>query len=84
MPNGDLRKSLQKECHDTMTTTGGWSPGNAPHNGLEGLLLAKDDVCRRIKYVRTCQQDKVERAKAIGLLEPLPVPDRPWSSVSMD
>ena len=31
-----------------------------------------------------CQQDKVERAKIAGLLEPLPVPARPWESVSLD
>lgn len=39
------------------------------------------------KYVRTrlvCKQDKVERAKPVGLLEPLPVPDRPWASISID
>lgn len=29
-----------------------------------------------------CQQDKVERAKPVGLLEPLPVPDRPWLAAS--
>ncbi|RWR93436.1 reverse transcriptase [Cinnamomum micranthum f. kanehirae] len=26
----------------------------------------------------------VERAKPVGLLEPLPVPDRPWASISID
>lgn len=44
----------------------------------------RDDV---IYYINTCliyQQDKVEREKPIGLLEPLPVPQRPWESVSMD
>lgn len=38
-------------------------------------------------YVRTClvcQQDKVEQAKPTGLLEPLPIPERPWESISMD
>ena len=31
-----------------------------------------------------CQQDKVEQQKPAGLLEPLPVAERPWESVSMD
>ena len=31
-----------------------------------------------------CQQDKVERRRAAGLLQPLPVAERPWVSVSMD
>ncbi|CAH9133677.1 unnamed protein product [Cuscuta epithymum] len=38
-------------------------------------------------YVRTClvcQQDKTEKRKEAGLLQPLPIPSRPWQSVSMD
>jgi hypothetical protein len=38
-------------------------------------------------YVKTClvcQQDKVEQRKEAGLLQPLPVPSRPWASASMD
>ncbi|KAL0452906.1 UNVERIFIED_CONTAM: hypothetical protein Slati_1268700 [Sesamum latifolium] len=38
-------------------------------------------------YVRTClvcQLDKVERKKEAGLLHPLPTPEGPWQSVSMD
>ncbi|KAK9124014.1 hypothetical protein Sjap_013616 [Stephania japonica] len=39
------------------------------------------------QYVRTClvgQKDKTERRKAPGLLEPLPIPERPFQSISMD
>ena len=39
------------------------------------------------QYVLTCllcQQDKVEHSKPSGLLEPLPIPRRPWESVSLD
>lgn len=36
------------------------------------------------KMCLVCQQDKVEKAKVAGLLEPLPVPTRPWESVSID
>ena len=38
-------------------------------------------------YVKTClifQPDKVEQAKQAGLLEPLPIVERPWESISMD
>ena len=31
-----------------------------------------------------CQQDKVEKVKVVELLEFLPIPTRPWESVSMD
>lgn len=38
-------------------------------------------------YVRTCvicQKDKLERKKEAGLLQPLPILDKPFQSVSMD
>ncbi|KAL0307163.1 UNVERIFIED_CONTAM: Transposon Ty3-I Gag-Pol polyprotein [Sesamum radiatum] len=38
-------------------------------------------------YVRTClvcQLDKVERQKEVGLLQPLPILEVPWQSISMD
>src|SRR5258706_10653557 len=38
-------------------------------------------------YVRscdTCQRDKASRHKKYGLLDPLEIPYRPWSSISMD
>ena len=31
-----------------------------------------------------CQQDKVEQQQPRGLLEPLPIAERPWDSVTMD
>ena len=31
-----------------------------------------------------CQQDKVEQHQPRGLLEPLPIAERPWESVTMD
>jgi hypothetical protein len=41
----------------------------------------------RIDYVRscdTCQRDKVSRHRRYGLLQPLEIPYRPWTSISMD
>lgn len=38
-------------------------------------------------YVRTClvcQQDKIENQRPAGLLEPLPIAERPWDSISLD
>jgi hypothetical protein len=31
-----------------------------------------------------CQHNKVSRQKPLGLLQPLPIPEQPWKSVSMD
>ena len=38
-------------------------------------------------YVNTCdvcQLDKTEKCKAVGLLQPLPILEGPWESLSMD
>ena len=40
-----------------------------------------------IKYVKECgidQSNKVEHTQPIGLLQPLPIPEQKWESVSMD
>ncbi|KAL4026339.1 hypothetical protein IC575_014768 [Cucumis melo] len=75
---GDLRKKLLYECHDTL-----W----AGHPGWQRTyaLLKKgyfwpnmrDDVMQYTKTCLICQQDKVEKVKVVGLLDPLPVPTRP-------
>ena len=44
----------------------------------------RDDVMQYTKTCLVCQQDKVKKTKVAGLLEPLPVPTRPWESVSID
>ena len=37
-----------------------------------------------MRCCNTCQRDKVSRHKQYGLLDPLEVPYRPWSSILMD
>ena len=80
-----LRRELLKETHDTK-----W----AGHLGEERTLslLArsfhwpkmKEDVQAYVKTCHVCQVDKTERKKETGLLQPLPIPKRPWQCVSMD
>ncbi|KAE8723917.1 hypothetical protein F3Y22_tig00011277pilonHSYRG00002 [Hibiscus syriacus] len=80
-----LRKELMKECHDSK-----W----AGHPGVDRTLalLSKqyywphkaEDVQA---YVKTClvyKQDKIEEKKPAGQLQPLPIPEHPWESISMD
>ena len=74
-----------KECHDSK-----W----AGHPGMHRTLaLLEDryywphmgaDVETYVKTCLVCQQDKVELNTPAGLLQPLPVPERPWESLSMD
>ena len=44
----------------------------------------KSDLKQHIKECGVCQQMKHETCKPTGLLQPLPIPIRPWSVVSMD
>ncbi|KAF2322831.1 hypothetical protein GH714_031225 [Hevea brasiliensis] len=44
----------------------------------------RDDIEAYVKSCLVCQQDKVEHQHPAGLLEPLPIPEKPWESVSMD
>jgi hypothetical protein len=44
----------------------------------------KSDVKKFIKECDICQKVKAENLSLAGLLQPLPIPDRPWSSISMD
>jgi hypothetical protein len=85
IPIGGLQRDLLKEPHDSK-----W----ADHSRMERMyaLLSRSYYWPRMReevelYVRTClvyQQDKVEQRKEARLLQPLPVPNRPWASVFMD
>ncbi|KAL0361544.1 UNVERIFIED_CONTAM: Transposon Tf2-11 polyprotein [Sesamum radiatum] len=82
---GDLRKSLISECHDTL-----W----ARHQGKERTYALvqrayywpqmRDDVKTYVRTYLICQQDKADHQKKVFLLQPFPIPKRPWESVSMD
>ena len=85
MPSSKLTRELLKETHDTK-----W----AGHLGEERTLalLARSFHWPKMKedvqaYVKTChvyQVYKTELKKEAGLLQPLPIPERPWQCVSMD
>ena len=82
---GGLRRELLKETHDAK-----W----AGHPGEERTmaLLSRscywpkmgEDVQAYVKSCLVCQLDKTEKKKMAGLLQPLPIPEKPWQSVSMD
>jgi ribonucleotide monophosphatase NagD (HAD superfamily) len=85
VPKGKLRRLLMSETHD---------PQWAGHPGRERMiaLLSQTYYWPKIDedvelYVRTClifQQDKTVRQREAGLLQPLPIADKLWVSVSMD
>lgn len=82
---GGLRQTFLRESHD---------PQWAGHPRMERMyaLLGRTYFWPRMHedielYVRTChvcQMDKAKRRKVGGLLQPLPLPEKPWVSASMD
>ena len=44
----------------------------------------RKDVRRYIRNCHVCQRSRTPRHRPSGVLRPLPIPDRPWSSISMD
>ncbi|KAA0033969.1 reverse transcriptase [Cucumis melo var. makuwa] len=44
----------------------------------------RDDAMQYTKIRLICQQDKVEKLKGVGFLEPMPISTRSWKIVSMD
>jgi len=80
-----LRRHLLKECHDSP-----WAGHPGQRRSL--ALLERGFFWEKMweemeEYVHTCiicQQDKSNTQRQGGLLQPLPIPERPWMSVSMD
>ena len=84
IPKGNMRLKLLKEYHDL------------PSAGHQGRHRTYTRMCRHVywpgmcmdvqRYVRSC--DLYQRMKGgrrnNGLLQPLPIPDRPWQDISMD
>jgi hypothetical protein len=81
----DIKRDILYQCHD------------APMAGHYGVHKTFELVSRTYhwqglrKYVKryvtschTCQRNKTVLHKPYGLLQPLPVPEVPWSSISMD
>lgn len=80
-----FRHKLIKEHHGT--PTGGHSGGERTYKRLKqgfywrGMLK---DVLTFVAECDVCQQNKNETVASPGLLQPLPIPDRLWSDISMD
>ncbi|RVW31777.1 Transposon Tf2-2 polyprotein [Vitis vinifera] len=82
---GGLRKDLLWETHDAK-----WASHPSEERTL--ALLARsyywpqmgEDVQAYVKSCLVFQMDKIERKKAARLLQPLPIPKRPWENISMD
>lgn len=83
--DSDIKRDILCYCHD------------APTSGHFGVHKTCELVSRTYYWPRlrqfvkrfvtscdTCQRSKTARHKPYGLLQSLPVPETPWSSISMD
>lgn len=80
-----LKTLLIKEAHDQISTS---------HPGIRKTkeLLSQryywkglpQDIERYIRNCSICRRSHVPRDKTPGLLQPLPVPERPWQHLTMD
>jgi len=85
VPNSQLREKIMQVAHDSPLTG---------HQGLTKTYRAirdhfpwtrlKDDVLRHVRECDTCQRNKGEQTHPTRLLQPLPIPERKWESMSMD
>nr|CAN77324.1 hypothetical protein VITISV_012650 [Vitis vinifera] len=82
---GNIRRNLIKKCHDTK-----WA-GHPEQRRTRALLESayywpqiRDEVEAYVRTCLVCQQDKVEQRQPRGLLEPLPIAEHPWDSITMD
>uniref|UniRef100_A0A670KDA0 Gypsy retrotransposon integrase-like protein 1 n=1 Tax=Podarcis muralis TaxID=64176 RepID=A0A670KDA0_PODMU len=85
VPGETLRGKVLKQLHDNPT---------AGHFGQHKTMLlvtrqfwwprVREDVLEYVWGCDRCQRAKGERAAPSGLLEPLPMPGRPWEVVSID
>ena len=81
----NLRQWAISECHDTKY---------AGHLGVTKTLALlkriywwkgmKQHVYNYVRSCHSCQRNKPSQQSPPGLLQPLPIPSRPWTSISMD
>ena len=83
--HADLRLRILRTKHDHPTAG---HPGQAKTLELVQREYywprMRDFVFDYVKSCDDCNRSKPKRHKPFGLLQPLPIPDRPWSSISMD
>ena len=85
IPNGSCRLRIVQNCHDTYTTR---HFGSTKTLDLVQRSFWWPHMRRFVEdYVRTCDtccRAKMPRHHPYGLLEPLPIPSKPWQSISLD
>ena len=85
VPESKLKEKIMKAIHDTPLT--GHPRYFKTYRKIRERFSwkgLKDDVLRYVRECVTCQQNKVEQTRPVGLFHPLPIPEQKWESISMD
>ena len=80
-----IQHHLIKSLHSSAAR--GHSGFHATYNRIKRLFAwkgLKKQVKDPVQSCMVCQQAKTERVSLAGLLQPLPIPKKPWSVVSLD
>ena len=83
--NDNLRKELFHLFHNT--PEGGHSGAEATLQRLASVCYwkgLKRNVREQVRSCVVCQQFKYDNSASPGLLQPLPIPDKIWTEISMD
>jgi hypothetical protein len=85
VPDSTLKGKIMKVCHDS-STIGHQGYFKTYRKIMERFSWKglKDDVLKHIWECMTCQQNKFEETHPAWLLQPLPIPEKKWESISMD
>lgn len=81
----DLRKRIIEEYHNS--TVGGHSGIDKTVRRIKRTFYWKGihkDVYKYVSECDVCQRFKGENVHSPGLLQPLPIPERIWTNISMD
>ena len=69
------------------SAAGGHSGFHATYNRVKRLFAwkgSKQQLKTFVQQCLVCQRAKTERSSPAGLLQPLPIPQRPWAVISLD
>ncbi|GBG90337.1 hypothetical protein CBR_g50585 [Chara braunii] len=84
IPNSEeIRSLILGECHDTEGHFG-WQKTLANLMHVYTWPGMKNDCIEYVRSCKVCQRNKTITRAPLGLLRPLPIPDQPGDSVSID
>lgn len=85
VPESKMKEKVLKELHDSPLT--GHPRYLKTYRQIRERFSwkgLKNDVLQYVRECSTYQQNKSEHNLPAGLLQPLPIPDQKWDSISMD